>query len=111
MSEPVEYQPPWLVAKVDQRITLMVESGAINMARESGSLLIMSFLDEGDEHMTEEERERWERTCDNCGKYVPDLGEFYTGHCVRTVEDVQIILAFGICGTCKKTNPKGTKDE
>jgi hypothetical protein len=111
MSDPIEFAPPWLVAQVDQKITFMTEHGALDMARESGAMLVMSFLDEGSPDMTDAEREVWERTCDHCGKYVPDEGPetFYTGHVVRFVEDVQIILAYGICGTCK-TNQKGTED-
>ncbi len=115
MSDPIEYSPTWLVEKIDARLAFMVEHGALDIARESGARVIMAFLDEGSEHMTEEERERWERTCDNCGKYVPpeperdNYTEFYTGHMARTVEGIQILMAFGVCGTCKN-NPKGTED-
>jgi hypothetical protein len=109
MSEP-EKEEDWMIAKVDQRIALMKEAGAFDIA--SGEQpLIFSFLDEGDHEMTSAELARWERTCDRCGKYVPDIGTetFYTGHIVRTIEGRQVILAFGICGTCKN-NPKGTQD-
>ena len=110
MSEsPIQIEAPWLSAMVDQRVALMVEHGALEIARENGTLLVMSLLDEGDEEMTDEQRERWERTCDNCGKYVPPEPErgrdgytgFYTGYTARRIEGVQIMLAFGVCGTCK----------
>ena len=111
MSEPEEYSPTWLVEKVEQRIDLITSQGALAFAKESGAPFIMTFLDEGDPEMTDEERERWERTCDNCGRYVPDEGEFYTGHIARIVEDVQIMIAFGVCGICKHNPTKGTEDE
>ena len=111
----LQEQPTWLMAKVDQRVALMVEKGALDTAREAGSTFIFSFLDEGDHEMTKEELARWERTCDNCGRYIPeDAPEgpdgFYTGHLARTVEGIQIMLAFGVCGTCKEApTMKGTE--
>jgi hypothetical protein len=118
VSEPEEFSPPWLAEKIEARLAFMVEHGALDIARESGARFVVSFLNEGDEHMSDEERERWERTCDRCGKYVPpeperdNYTEFYTGHMARTVEGVQIFMAFGICGDCKReTNQKGTQDE
>lgn len=109
MSE-LRKEPGWLIEKVDQRIALIRQSGAFEVAAEEQPL-IFSFLDEGDHEMTSEELERWERTCDHCGKYVPDQGTetFYTGHVARTIEGRQVILAFGVCGTCK-ANQKGTEE-
>ena len=84
------------------------QGGRDRLARESSTLFIMSLLDEGDEDMTEEEQELWERTCDNCGRYIaPDSAsgeDYYTGYTVRNIEDIQILLAFGVCGTCKETD-------
>jgi hypothetical protein len=110
MSDMEEFSPPWLVAKVDQRLELMIQHGALAIARESGAPMIMTFLDEGSPGMSEEERERWERTCDRCGEYIPDDGEFYTGHMNRTIEGIQIFMAFGVCGSCKaEHHQKGTE--
>lgn len=112
MSDPIQIEAPWLQAKVDQRVQFMVEHGALDMARESGGKFVMSFLDEGKEDMTEEERERWERTCDNCGRYIPPEPErpgytdFYTGYTQRIIDGVQIVLAFGVCGTCKEDSER-----
>ena len=106
MSKPEEYSPPWLVEKVEKRINLIVSQGAVVYAKKSGAPFIMTFLDEGDPEMTDEERERWERTCDNCGRYIPEDGEFYTGHMARIVDDVQIMIAFGVCGICRSTPPR-----
>ena len=100
----IPYNPPWLVAKTEQRLAFIIENGALEAARESGAMVIMIFLDEGEEHMTKQERERWERTCDCCGQYISGDGEFYTGHMNRTAEDVQIFMAFGVCGDCKRAH-------
>lgn len=109
MNDEEEFSPPWLVEMVENRLTLMVQHGALELARESGAPFVMTFLDEGEPEMTDEERERWERTCDHCGTYIPDDGEFYTGHFKRVIDGIQVLMAFGICGTCKNLNQKGTK--
>lgn len=101
-----KFEPLWLVIKVDQRVAFMVEHGALDIARQSGAMVVMSFVDEGPEHMTKVERERWERTCDGCGTYISEDGEFYTGHMSRTIEDVNIMLAFGVCGDCKRAHER-----
>ena len=114
----IEIEAPWLQAKVDQRIEFMVRHGALDIARENGTRFVTSYLDEGEEEMTKEERERWERTCDSCGRYVPpepgadreDYDNFYTGYTARTVEDVKIMLAFGVCGTCKNLSERKTDE-
>ena len=108
----LQEQPAWLVALADQRIALMIEKGALNAAREAESTFIFSFINEGDHEMSREELARWERTCDNCGRYIPEDAPdgpdgFYTGHLARTVDEIQIVLAFGVCGTCKEK--KGTE--
>lgn len=110
----VEEHPAWVTAMVDQRIALMIEKGALDQAREAGSNLVFSFLNEGDHEMSKEELDHWERTCDHCGRYIPEDAPdgpdgFYTGHLTRTVEGIQIILAFGVCGTCTKNPTKGTE--
>ena len=113
-------EAPWLQAKTDERVELMVKAGALNVARESGTAFLMSLLDEGSEDMTEEEQEQWERTCDNCGRYIPPetnpgvggyYAEFYTGYTTREVDGVQIMLAFGVCGTCKESDEGNETDD
>ena len=98
---PGEREPAWLTAKVDQKIAL-VKVPMLNAARATQAGFVMTFLDEGHAHMTDEEREQWERTCDRCHTYVPDDGEFYTGHVVRDVEGQQVVMAFGVCGPCRR---------
>lgn len=106
--------PTWLIEKVDKRVALILEKGGIAMTKEAGSDFMFTFLDEGDHEMSSEEFERWERTCDRCGRFIPpDAPDgpdgFYTGHIAREFEGVQIVLAFGICGTCREDHMKGTE--
>lgn len=103
-------EPAWLTAKIDQRIQLMRDSGAFEIASESQPL-IFSFLDEGDHEMTPEEFRVWERTCDNCGRYCPPTGDmaFYTGHAGREIEGRQVILAYGVCDDCRPANHEREK--
>jgi hypothetical protein len=95
-------EPPWLTAKVDQRLAEIRAGGALELARDQHPL-IMTFLDEGDPEMSEEEREKWERTCDSCGRYCSPDGDlaFYTGHAQRIIDGHQVILAYGVCNDCR----------
>ena len=104
MNDDLFVTPTWLEDKVIARITLMINHGALKLTEESGAKIVFSFLDEGKEDMTPEERERWERTCDGCGIYIPEDGEtlFYSGHLSREIDGVQILLGFGMCDDCKK---------
>lgn len=102
-------EPDWLVPKIDQRMEWLVETGGIKVAKDGGAPFIFTFVDEGKSEMTLRERERWERTCDNCGVYTPDDGEFYTGYISRIVDDIQVLMAFGVCSNCKNNPMKGTE--
>jgi len=102
-------EPAWLTAKVDARIAEIRKGGAFDLA-ESVQPIVMTFLDEGSPHMTDEERERWERTCDNCERYCPEGGmAFYTGHVLRMEEGRQVILAYGVCDDCRRATERGTE--
>lgn len=61
--------------------------------------VIMTSLTEPDAD-TEEATERWERTCDRCGREFPD-DPFYQGTVTRLLDGKQIIMAFGVCAECK----------
>jgi hypothetical protein len=88
MAEFIE--PPWLTAKVDQLLALAKQE----LTEEAfGFDLIMLPLTEG-------HGPRWERTCDNCGVFVPDDQSFYSGTVSRKINDTQLVIAFGICFTC-----------
>lgn len=97
VGEPQD-EPPWLTAKVDQRLALMVEKTGGKFPE--GALVAMP-LTEPDDGASQEEIERWDRSCDNCGKFIP-LGELlYTGSLMRELESGQrVLINFGACATC-----------
>jgi hypothetical protein len=93
-------EPAWLRLALDIRLAaILAVAGGVGPFREFG--FVMTTLTEPDEEASDEERERWERTCDHCGRYFSDEEEFYTGHASRIVEDVQILIAFGVCPECR----------
>lgn len=93
-------EPTWLVSKIDQRLALMEEH--MGNAADVPAQVVMTPLTEPGEDATKEDFERWERTCDNCGRYCPPDSEFYTGHSVRMRGEVQVIFMFGVCPDCKE---------
>lgn len=100
--------PPWLLAKVDQRLALMEhEIGKVTGERPNftGYSLVMTSVTEPDEDVTPEQFEIWDKSCDNCGRYCPTT--LWTGHVTRFTWDVQVILTFGVCPQCKAKWPDG----
>jgi hypothetical protein len=101
-------EPAWLIAKIDQRLALMTDVieqriGLGMLSEFAGDkALVMAQLSEPDENATQEERDRWEYTCDNCGAYCPYPVPFYTGHAMRTIGPAQVLIAFGACQRCKE---------
>lgn len=100
MSGP--YEPPWLTAKVDRRLAELKAGGAFEIAIDQAPI-IMTYLDEGDAKMSPQARQQWERTCDNCGRYCPEVGgmAFYTGHAMRLVDQRQVLMTYGVCDDCR----------
>src|SRR4051812_4755289 len=100
MSKPkLQPEPMWLKAKIDQRLALMEEH--MGNAADVPAQVVLTPLTEPAEHASKAERDRWERTCDNCGTYCPAEKPFYTGHVVRMRGEVQVIFMFGVCAPCK----------
>jgi hypothetical protein len=89
--------PAWLDAKVDQRLAMVDQ--AMPVVGLAGPSLIVTPLAEPPEGATRRDYDRWERTCDCCGKYCPYPKEnFYTGHVQRTSKaGLPVIISFGIC--------------
>ncbi len=65
-----------------------------------GYPFILTTLTEPPEGSPDEVRERWERTCDNCGTYCPDDTTFFTGSMGTTIDGVRIEITFGACPKC-----------
>jgi hypothetical protein len=99
---PPEPEPVWLTTKIERRLDV-IRDGMMAAARNTGAQFVMTYLDEPDPGATDAERDRWERTCDNCGRYCPPDGEwdFWTGHVVREIDGRQVMIAFGVCAVCR----------
>ena len=96
---------PWLEALIDQRLALMREHAGgpagfkLYFGGQGG--VVMTPVTEPREEATKEEYDRWDRTCDRCGKYVKPTSRFWTGHIMRNWEGVQICFTYGVCRNCK----------
>ncbi len=98
MSEQ-QREPAWLTHLIDQRVAPLQELDL------SGHQIVLLTLTEPIEGSTPEVTERWERTCDKCGRYCPPHPEgedpqFYTGQAMRIIQDRQVIISFGLCAVC-----------
>jgi|SRR5690349_2151197 len=98
----VKNEPPWLQSKVDQRLALIKEAtggSALGFKALGTTIIVMPLTEpaEGDD-ATPEQMERWENTCDNCGKYLA------FGLSLRYVErewdNLTISMFFGVCDEC-----------
>jgi hypothetical protein len=102
----VTKEPTWLQPKIDQRLALMVENmgvGAIlEMARDG--VLVTTPLTEPSEGASNTELDYWERSCDNCGRYVApfteDKVQFLTGHKQLELHGANVLIFFGACTEC-----------
>ena len=92
--------PPWAIAAIDQRVELL---GAIIPFAKKGEVdSVITPLTEPPEDASKEQYEKWDRACDNCGRFVPEGEQLMTGHCSLVRNGVKIIVTFGACQTCMK---------
>jgi hypothetical protein len=100
----VKAEPAWLLAKVDQRLALMKDKLDSPEGRLALSVMdvVLTPLVEPPEGSTKEQFERWDRTCDNCGKYCPTT--LFTGHVIRQFMGTKVNMMFGVCPECKEIN-------
>jgi hypothetical protein len=94
---PVSMEPPWLMAMVDQHLSMFEEKVGAQVTTYLGFNLVMMMLGEPDENATEIERFKAERTCDNCGNYTAAGFPFYTGNVMREHRGQRVCLVFGVC--------------
>lgn len=90
----------WAEQAADRRLVVMTE--ALQLAQKQGFAIIMTMLSEPEEGASDEDRTKWERTCDHCGKHCPEPVDFYTGTLSRDVGLLQVIVTFGSCAECKE---------
>jgi hypothetical protein len=95
------HEPAWLTDKVNQLIERMKAEGAsAEVFEAAGVPFVMTFLTEPGEGAGPIEFERWEMTCDNCGKVSNELRP---GAIRRIAFGVRLEITFGICAECAKT--------
>jgi hypothetical protein len=100
MSNRSTGEPVWLAAALEARVETLGGAVLLGQAAATEAGVVMATLTEPPEHATPAQRDRWERTCDNCGAHCP--GTFYTGTAARlTRTGVQVIITFGVCPACK----------
>jgi hypothetical protein len=92
-------EPAWLTAKVDQRLAFMLQEMGGKLPN-IGQNVVLTLLTEYGEGATQEEKDRWERTCDNCGLFCPGATTFYTGQVARYHMGKRVEFTFGSCPKC-----------
>lgn len=103
MSEKL-HEPAWLTDKVNVLIERMKKEGASAEVFEAAGLpFVMTFLTEPEEGASPIDFERWEMTCDNCGKVSNQL---CPGAVRRIAFGVRLEITFGVCSECAKTFEK-----
>ena len=95
------HEPAWLTDKINQLIERMKEQGASAEIFEAAGLpMVMTFLTEPEEGAGPIDFERWEMTCDGCGKVTNQLRP---GQVRRIAFGVRLEITFGVCSDCAKT--------
>lgn len=94
--------PTWLIAASDQRAAKIGQTlGDMpeHMMELAAGMVIESFLTEPTAE-TDEELERWNRSCDNCGKLCGE-SEMATATITRLIQDrFRVSLTVGACRSC-----------
>jgi len=98
----VHPMPPWLTAKVESRLAELAFAAGLDPALLADKPIIMTTLTEPEED-TKEAVDVWERTCDKCGRYIPENGEemFYTGQIMQELLGRPVLIMFGVCDRCR----------
>lgn len=95
-------EPAWLTAAVDQRLALMKDTlGADTVVTDFA--VMMTPLTEPGEGASKQERDAWEYTCDNCGRYCPT--SMWAAHAERAAFGVRVLFTFGVCQQCADEFP------
>lgn len=101
-----EHEPmAWLVAAVDQLFAKADDHPAFAAIAEATrpDVIFMMLKEPGDEAADwgPEEWAKWEFTCDNCGVYVPNRNNFWSGQYLRKHKGWKIIVGYGCCRKCR----------
>jgi hypothetical protein len=90
-------RPPWLTAKVDQRLALMAQMMGPSLDLTPDDFLLLTPLTEPKEGASPEEMVAWDHMCDNCSRVTPLL---QTGHIQLKFHGKNVIITFGCCPDC-----------
>jgi hypothetical protein len=63
--------------------------------------LVIVQLGRPEENATREEQDRWELSCDRCGRYCPPPTDFHTGGITLVRHKRKIMVTFGLCDDCR----------
>lgn len=88
--------PAWLAAKVDQLIARVEHQ--IPPEAYAGALVMLPLA----EPEPGVDFDRWDRTCDNCGTYVPGDGFFSISSQRHLSNGTPVIITAGTCRRCKE---------
>lgn len=95
------HTPAWLIAKIDQRLAeLDTLTGNVlpALVKLQDYAMVLLPLSEPAEGACSVERERWEHTCDHCGKYGP--GTMRCGHVEKLHREIPVVVTLGACPEC-----------
>ena len=99
MKKFITEEPPWLLAKIDQRVAAFKDEITAKTAVDiSGYDTIVMPLTEPPEGASRRQIQMWERTCDNCGKFLP--AGLNSGHAKLEWDGVPVLVFFGACNDC-----------
>jgi hypothetical protein len=96
MSEPsMMREPAWVTALADQRVA-EIAARTTPALLATYAVVLSPLVDMPDGA----DVDRWERTCDNCGTFVPEGPTFNAGMVQREAHGKQVILSYGACDPC-----------
>jgi hypothetical protein len=98
MSIPQYKEPAWLLAKTDQKLADMRDN--LTADRLAGFKAVLIPLFDPAPGVDDTGGGRWDRTCDNCGKYCPDGTPYFVGQTKREMHGKSVFLTFGACSEC-----------
>jgi hypothetical protein len=96
----IEVETPWLMAKVDQRLALIVEGlgGNLDAFKNLGTTTIVTPLCEPKED-TEKGVYVWENSCDGCDAFLgSDALTMF--HAFRQKGEMKFVFTLGVCEAC-----------
>jgi hypothetical protein len=99
--EPLEREPAWLTAAVDQRVALLAHLLDAEIRKMAKVTVIMLQLTEPPMFATAAQIMAWDHACDNCSKPCPTDQDLLMGNVERTYKDsVKVVITFGACLDC-----------